>query len=286
MMTIGHRNALGKRLSRLTNVIFFIILLAYTAYTFLPMVWTLFLSFKSTTDILNNPYGLPKEIRFTNYETVFSIPNYFRYYLNSAFVVSLSIVILVVVGSMAAYYFGCFQFKGRSLLFTAIFAAFMIPQQATIVPLFELLKRYHLLNNHAGLILVYVASSLPLTIYILANYFAAIPRELPEAARIDGCSEWKLFWAIMFPLARPAIATIITFFFIQLWNEYLYAVVFIFKDSLRTLPLGLVHLYGEHFRDIGGLAAAFLLGLIPILLLYLFLSEQFIKGMVSGAVKG
>jgi raffinose/stachyose/melibiose transport system permease protein len=244
------------------------------------------MSFKPTTDILNNPYALPKEFRFANYNTILSNPNYFRYYLNSALVVGASIIILVVVGSMAAYYFGTFYFRGREVLFTAIFAAFMIPQQATIVPLFELLKGYHLLNNHAGLILVYVATSLPLSVYILANFFASIPRELAEAARIDGCSEWRLYWQVMFPIARPAVAAIVTFYFIQLWNEYLYAVVFIFKDSLRTLPIGLVHLRGEHFTDLGGLAAAFVMSMIPILVLYLFLSEQFIKGMTAGAMKG
>jgi len=275
-----------KRLLRPARLVFFVVLTLYSAYTFLPMVWTFFMSFKPTTDILNNPYALPTEFRFANYSTVLSNPNYFRYYLNSAIVVSVSIVILVVVGSMAAYYFGVFHFKGRELLFTAIFAAFMIPQQATIVPLFELLKSYHLLNHHAGLILVYVATSLPLSVYVLANFFASIPRELAEAARIDGCTEWRLYWQVMFPIARPAVATIITFYFIQLWNEYLYAVVFIFKDSLRTLPIGLVHLRGEHFTDLGGLAAAFVMSMIPILILYLFLSEQFIKGMTAGALKG
>lgn len=244
------------------------------------------MSFKATTDILNNPYALPKELRFANYNTILSNPNYFRYYLNSAIVVSASIIILVIFSSMAAYYFGTFYFRGREVLFTAIFAAFMIPQQATIVPLFELLKEYHLLNHHIGLILVYVATSLPLSIYILANFFASIPRELAEAARIDGCSEWRLYWQVMFPIARPAVATIVTFYFIQLWNEYLYAVVFIFKDSLRTLPIGLVHLRGEHFTDLGGLAAAFVMSMIPILVLYLFLSEHFIKGMTAGAMKG
>jgi ABC-type glycerol-3-phosphate transport system permease component len=290
MLSIKRREGiLSKSLKKQRNaaqVLFYLILLLYTAYTFLPMLWTFFLSFKPTSQILNNPYALPEAIRFTNYRTVFSNPDYVKYYMNSAIVVSLSIVILVIVGSMAAYYFGCFHFRGRALLFTAMFAAFMVPQQASLVPLFELLKGYHLLNSRAGLVLVYVATSLPLSIYVLSNYFAAIPYELAEAARIDGCSEWTLFWRVMFPIARPAVATVITFYFIQLWNEYLYAVVFIFKNSLRTLPTGLVHLRGEHFTDLGGLAAAFVMSMIPILVLYLLLSEHFIKGMTAGAVKG
>jgi ABC-type glycerol-3-phosphate transport system permease component len=244
------------------------------------------LSFKRTTAILNNPYALPEELRFTNYATALAVPGYFNYYVNSIVVVSVSVVVLVVVGSMAAYYFGRFHFRGRDLLFTAVFAAIMIPQQATLVPLFELLKRYHLLNKHAGLIIVYVATSLPLPIYILANYFATIPSELADAARMDGCSEWKLFWRIMFPIARPAVAAVVTFQTVRLWNEYFYAVVLIFDNSLRTLPLGLVHLKGEHWTDIGGLAAAFILGLLPILIVYLIMSEQFMKGMAAGAVKG
>jgi len=272
--------------SRAVKALFYTVLVLYTAFAVFPLLWALLLSFRNTTDILNDPYALPETLRFFNYARALAVPGYFSYYVNSIVVVSVSVIVLTVVGSMAAYYFGRFRFRGRELLFAAIFAAIMIPQQAMLLPLFELLKSLHLLNKHLGLICVYVATSLPLPIYILSNYFATIPSELSDAARMDGCSEWRLFWRIMFPMARPAVAAVVTFNTVRLWNEYLYAVVLIFRNSLRTLPLGLVHLKGEHHTNIGALAAAFVLGLLPLLAVYLVMSEQFMKGMAAGAVKG
>jgi ABC-type glycerol-3-phosphate transport system permease component len=155
-----------------------------------------------------------------------------------------------------------------------------------ILSLFQILIKYSLFNTLAGLILVYVATELPVTIYLLRAFFAQIPVELEEAARIDGCTDWSMFWRVMFPIARPAVATTMILNFIYFWNEFLYAVVFITKQEIRTLPLAVQFLVSDQYFDIGMLATGLMIATLPVLVMYLFLSEWFVKGMTAGAVKG
>jgi len=162
----------------------------------------------------------------------------------------------------------------------------MLPAQVTLIPLFQLLVQYKLINSLVGLGFVYVATQLPMAVYILRSFFASIPKEISEAARIDGASEWKIFWEVMFPITTPAISTILIVNFVFLWNEFLYAVIFIQDESKRTLPLGVMRFVGEAFEDLGHIAAGLVISIIPVLILYLIFSEKFIKGMSAGAVKG
>lgn len=187
---------------------------------------------------------------------------------------------------MAAYCFAKHPFKGSEFIFMLIFMSIMIPPQVLLIPLFQLLVNYRLINTLTGLGLVYVATQMPLTIYILRSFFAQIPNELAESARIDGCSEWGTFWKIMFPVAKPAISTILVVNFINLWNEFIYAVVFIQVEEMRTLPLGIMKFVGEAYEDLGRIATGLTISVIPVIILYTIFSESIIKGMTTGAIKG
>jgi multiple sugar transport system permease protein/raffinose/stachyose/melibiose transport system permease protein len=198
----------------------------------------------------------------------------------------MAILILILVASMGAYCFAKLPFWCSEVLFLIIFTSIMLPAQVTLIPLFQLLVQYKLINSLVGLGFVYVATQLPMAVYILRSFFASIPKEISEAARIDGASEWKIFWEVMFPITTPAISTILIVNFVFLWNEFLYAVIFIQDESKRTLPLGVMRFVGEAFEDLGHIAAGLVISIIPVLILYLIFSEKFIKGMSAGAVKG
>jgi len=198
------------------------------------------------------------------------------------------VVIVTLIGAMAGFAFGRrrYQFPLREPLFLLIFLSIMFPPQIMLLSLFQILVQYGLFNSLTGLVLVYVATELPLTIYLLRAFFAQIPTELEEAARIDGCSDWTMFWRVMFPMALPAVATTVILNFIYFWNEFLYAVVFITRQQIRTLPLAIQFLVSDQYQDIGMLATGLMIATLPVLVFYLFLSEWFVKGMTAGAIKG
>jgi raffinose/stachyose/melibiose transport system permease protein len=264
------------------------VLLGYTVWAVWPYVWTALMSLRTTEEILRDYYGLPIPAhwdKFAEAWTRFGFGNYLR---NSILVTLGSIVIVTAVGSMAAYAFGRprYAFRGREPLFGLIFISIMFPPQIMLLALFQLLAKYGLINTRLGLILTYAGAELPFTIYLLRAFFAQIPAEIEDAARVDGCGEWVVFSRIMIPIAWPALTTTIILNFILFWNEFTYAVVLITEQKARTLPLAVMFLQGETFVDVGMLATGMMISTIPVIVLYVFLSEWFVKGMTMGAVKG
>jgi multiple sugar transport system permease protein/raffinose/stachyose/melibiose transport system permease protein len=245
------------------------------------------MSFRRSHEIFANPYGPPIPFRLDNY--IYALESGFlNNIVNSALVVAPALLIVTVVTTMAAYVFGRprFAFPGRGLVFVAIFLSMFFPPQITVLSLFQLAVAYGLYNSLWALILVYPASAIAFNTYILRAFFAQIPTDIEDAARIDGCGDWQLFWRVMFPIARPAIATTVIFNFNGFWNEFLYALTLVTKPELATVPLASFRWMGENFLDVGGLAAGLVISMAPIVVLYLLLSEQFMRGMSAGAVKG
>jgi multiple sugar transport system permease protein/raffinose/stachyose/melibiose transport system permease protein len=262
--------------------------LLWTAFSAGPYLWTAAMSLRTTEEILQNHYGLPWPPHFDKFATAWTQMGYASFFRNSAIVSIASVVIVTIIGAMAAYAFARrrYAFPLREPLFLLIFLSVMFPPQIMLLALFQILVQYRLFNTLTGLILVYVATELPLTIYLLRAFFAQIPQELEEAARLDGCSDWACFWRVMFPMAVPAVATTVILNFIYFWNEFLYAVIFITQQPKRTLPLAIQFLVSDQFYDVGMLATGLMIATLPVLVLYLFLSEWFVKGMTAGAVKG
>ena len=263
-------------------------LAVYTAFSAGPYLWTAMMSLRTTDEIYRSHYGLPIPAHWGKYVTAWTEFGYATYFRNSAVVAVVSVLLVTVLGAMAGFGFGRrrYAFRLREPLFLLIFLSVMFPPQIMLLALFQILVQYRLFNSLIGLVLVYTVTELPLTIYLLRAFFAQIPTELEEAARIDGCGDWAMFWRVMLPIAMPAVATTVILTFIYFWNEFLYAVAFITQQKLRTLPLAIQFLVSDQYQDIGMLATGLMIATLPVLVLYLFLSEWFVKGMTAGAIKG
>jgi ABC-type glycerol-3-phosphate transport system permease component len=273
---------------RATRLLLLVPVLAYTVFSAGPYLWTASMSLRTTDEIYRSHYGLPVPAHWDKFPRAWTEFGYATYFRNSAIVAVASVLIVTVLGAMAGFAFARrrYAFPLREPLFLLIFLSIMFPPQIMLLSLFQILVQYRLFNSLSGLILVYVATELPLTIYLLRAFFAQIPTELEEAARIDGCSDWTTFWRVMFPMALPAVATTVILNFIYFWNEFLYAVVFITRQQIRTLPLAIQFLVSDQYQDIGMLATGLMIATLPVLVFYLFLSEWFVKGMTAGAIKG
>ncbi|MEO5700134.1 MAG: carbohydrate ABC transporter permease [Casimicrobiaceae bacterium] len=260
-------------------------LVGYTIFAAGPFVWVATMSLRTTSEITRAHYAWPDPAHWDKFPQAWFNSNYSVYFANSAITVITAVAILTVVGAMAAHCFARYRFRLNRLLYFVIFSAIIFPPQITILALFQTLVAVGLYNSLAGLTLVYVAIQLPLTIYILESFFARIPNDLFDAARIDGYSEWSIFWKVSLPIALPAIATTVILNTILLWNEFLYAVVLITDESKRTLPLGIQRFMGDQLEDVGMIATGLMIAIVPVILIYAFFSEKLIQGMTAGAVK-
>jgi ABC-type glycerol-3-phosphate transport system permease component len=243
------------------------------------------MSLRTTQEISADPYALPEVFHWWKYSEAWFNSNYETYFWNSTVVTVFSVGLLSLFGAMAAHCLARYRFPGNRLVFFLIFSSIILPPQITIIGLFQLLVNYGLYDTHAGLIMVYVAMQMPLTVYILEGFFARIPQDLFDAARMDGYSDFEIFWRITLPIGMPAIATTVILNTIYIWNEFLFAVVLLTDDNKRTLPLGIQRFMGDHLDDTGMLATGLMIAVIPIILAYIFFSEKMIKGMTAGAVK-
>jgi multiple sugar transport system permease protein/raffinose/stachyose/melibiose transport system permease protein len=262
-----------------------IVLSLYTAFSTGPFLWVGMMSLRTTSEISANPYGLPEHFHWDKFVTAWTTSNYGIYFWNSTAVVVTAVAVLTIIGSMAAHCLARCQFRGNRAIYFVIFSAIIFPPQITIISLFQVLVEYGLYNSRTGLTLVYVAAQLPLTMYILEGFFARLPQDLFEAAKIDGCSDFNIFWRLTLPVGLPAIATTVILNFIMLWNEFLYAVVLITEEEKRTLPLGIQKFMGDQLQDIGMISTGLMIAIIPVIVIYMLFSEKLIQGMTAGAVK-
>ncbi len=295
------------------------ILIGYLVAVVFPLVWVFYTSGKSTQQIYADPFGLPKVVTqpskesakplVENYRKAWTKMQFQDFFENSIKVVGISLALLLVLGSMGAYALARFDFAGRGVLYYLFIAGLIVPMQLILIPLFfqfsdmgDWLTRtfgglgksfggdlvFSLHDTHAGLILIYVAASLPFTVFVLTAFFKTLPEELREAALIDGASEWQVFKKVMMPLAKPGLVTVAIFNFLGLWNEYLFALVFINTTALKTLPLGLasISIQAQYKSDLGLLFAGLVIVMLPTLIVYILLQERLTKGITMGALKG
>ena len=272
--------------ARLTSrgALFFVLCL-YSLYSIGPFLWLAAMSLRTTTEINLDHYALPSVFHWNKFAEAWFNSSYSTYFWNSVVVVGISVALLTAIGSMAAYCLARFSFPGNRAILLIIFSTILLPPQITIISLFQVLVTYNLFNTLTGLILVYVGTQLPLTVYLLESFFRRMPRDLFDAAKVDGYGDFEIFWRIAVPIAIPSIVTTVIINLILLWNEFLYAVVLITDDAKRTLPLGVQKFMGDQFSDIGMIATGAMISILPIILLYIPFSEKIIRGMTAGAVK-
>ncbi len=251
-----------------------------------PFALMIFGSLKTETAFLANPVSPPATMDLGNYQFAWNEAHIPKFALNSLIVAAGTVLLTLVSGSLAAFALSLMRFHGRSWLYLAFVLLLTIPVQIYIIPLYVIIVRAHLSDSLAGLILPYTAGSLPLAIFLLKTYFDQLPSELVDAARLDGCSNRMILLKVVLPLSRPVLSTVTIFTFVQSWNEFFLALVFIHNPDLQTLPLGLqaffVNQYETQFPQ---LFATLALSIAPVVLVYLFLQKQFIAGLTAGAVK-
>ena len=268
-----------------TRSLVLIVLAGYTAFAAGPFAWVAVMSLRTTTEITADPYGLPFPAHWWKYPEAWFGSNYGTYFFNSVLITVFSVLVLSVLGAMAAHCLARYKFPGNRLVFFLIFSTIILPPQITIIGIFQILVSYGLYDTRFGLALVYIAIQMPLTVFILEGFFARLPQDLFDAARMDGYSDFEIFWKITLPIGLPAVSTTVILNMIFIWNEFLFAVVLLVDDEKRTLPLGIQRFMGDHLDDIGMLATGLMIAVIPIIVAYVFFSERMIQGMTAGAVK-
>ena len=252
-----------------------------------PVYWMFTFSLKSNEEIFGeNVVGLPKEWLWSNYTQALGTGNMPVYFKNSIIVAVATIVIVLFVALMATYALTRLVWKAKKHVNKFFMIGLTIPIHASIVPIFVTLSRLHLLNSYWALIIPYAAFALAMGILICTGFMNELPRELDEAACIDGCGVWGIFFKIIVPLMRPAVSTIGIYTFLQCWNELMFANVFISNSAFKTLPVGIQALSGQYTTAWGPIGAALVLATFPTLLVYVFLSKKIQDSFIAGAVKG
>ena len=263
-----------------------VVLMFWTFLVLFPL-WTMIVnSFKFKFDIYTDPFGLPKKWNFESYVSVITDGDFFLYFRNSLFVTLGSIFLVLLFGAMASYALVNWKHKASRFLYLFFIAGMMLPIKIGSIRLLQLIKGLGLLNTLWGLFPVYTAMGLPIAVFVLTEFIRQIPAELTEAAVIDGATRNKVFTIIILPLLRPALATVAIYNLIPFWNDLWFPLIFINQDAHKTLLLGVTRLFGQYMTDWSRILAVLTLSAIPVLVLYLTMSKNFIRGLTAGAVKG
>lgn len=253
------------------------------------MIYPLFVmvtsSFKTNAEIFSSPLSLPTHFSTANLEKVWTETNFVRYLANSVGITAASVALILLVSTLAGYAIARYRFRLSSLALMFFLSGMTVPLKLAIIPLFIQLDTLGLVDSYLGLVLVYVAMGIPSAVFIMTGFLRTLPRELEESARMDGASELRIMWSIMLPLARPALVIVAIQNAVPIWNDFFFPLVLITSDNLKTLPQGLTVFVGEFTTDWGVLFTGLTLAALPITLLYIVLSKQFISGITQGAVK-
>jgi raffinose/stachyose/melibiose transport system permease protein len=276
MRSIGERG---------TNVLIQLLLTLNAVIMIYPLVVMVFSAFKSNAELFGSPFAPPASLSLDNFWQVWSGTNFPQYMLNSVIVTGGAVAAILVCGTMAAYALARYRFRGNAILFMFFLSGLMVPLKLAVIPLFVQLDRFGLLDTRFGLVLVYVAMGLPSAVFILTGFLRTLPSELEQSARIDGANEARIMLAIMLPLARPAMVIAAIQNAVPIWNDFFFPLVFITTERLKTLPQGLTVFMGEYNTAWGVLFCGLALASLPVVLLYVLLSRQFIAGLTQGAIK-
>jgi ABC-type glycerol-3-phosphate transport system permease component len=261
------------------------IYLLLAALILYPIVWMIYSSFKANPDIFANVFALPSTLFLENYVTVFTKGAMGVYFRNSLLVSIVSVAGLLVFSSLAAYAFATFRFRGSTPLFMILLLGLMVPPQALIISGFKLMAILDLIDTYWALIFTYFGWT-SFGILVLRNFFQSVPRDIKDAARVDGAGHWAMFSQIMLPLARPSLSTIAIFYFMWVWNEFIYPLVYMQTPDKYTIPLGVLFFNGRYAVEWGLQMAALAIATIVPLLVYYAFQKQFIRGILAGALKG
>lgn len=263
------------------HIIFFIMVIG----VFYPLIWTLFNSLKGNQEFYINNFGFPKDIKWSNYVVAWE-RGIGTYYVNSLFVTLVSTVISTYLAALAAYGLSRFTFPGKKIIFYSVIGGLLISQQVATISLFELLKTIKIYDTYWAMILPYIAFRIPFSVFFMYPYFSRFPRELEEAAVIDGCNSWTVLMKIVLPISKPILASCAIMAVMFSWNEFIFALIFIESKSKYTIPIGLMAFKDALSTNWGPLLAGIVIATIPIIVFFIFLQKYFITGLTAGSTKG
>jgi N-acetylglucosamine transport system permease protein len=282
------RDRAPRRELGVVNVFSHGFLLVWAAMTTLPLLWVVISSFKSDNEILSDPWGLPSTLRFDNWARAWTEAHIGRYFLNSGVVVAGSLTLTMLLGALAAYVFARYEFPGRQIAYYLFVGGMMFPVFLALVPLFFVVKDVGLFATWTGLMLVYAAYSLPFTVFFLTAFFRTLPTSVAEAALIDGCGHFRLFFRVMLPMARPGLISVAIFNFLSQWNQFILPQVLLPGDeSKQVLAQGLTKLaVSQGYQgDFSGLFAGLTIAMLPVLAVYVAFQRQIQAGLTAGQLK-
>jgi raffinose/stachyose/melibiose transport system permease protein len=268
------------------NTIKWLFLVILLSAALLPLLWLFLSSLRTNLELQISPFGWPEKFQWVNYIKALKMANLPRLFLNSILTAASAVLLNITVTSLASFIFAREQFKGRDLLYTILITGILIPVIAFMVPYFTLITRIKLYNTLFALVLVYAAVNIPVSIFLITAFMKSIPRELEEAAIIDGCGFAKRFTRIMLPLSRSGLATAGTFCFIYSWNEFNMAMLLTSGIESRTIQLGIKFFTSQFITDYSSMYAAVIITIIPSVVIYMFFHDKIIGGLTVGAVKG
>lgn len=269
------------------SIIMYSLLFLWAAIQIFPIYWLLTFSLKGNSEIFGgNSLGLPKEWLWINYEKALVNGHVALYFMNSVIVTGATILITAGVSLMATYALTRMIFRLKKPMNAFYMLGLTVPIHSALLPVFIMLRSFKLVNSYAALIIPYVAFAIPMAVMIFVGFMSSVPRELEEAACLDGCSIYGVFFRIIVPLMKPAMATVAIFTFLQAWNELMFAVVFISDTKFKTLTVGIQSLAGQYTIDWGAIGAGLVVATIPTLIVYIFMSKKVQDSLIAGAIKG
>jgi len=268
------------------NIFSHLVMIIWCVIVLFP-IWVLIInSFKTRLTIYTNPFWIPSKWNFKNYVDVFNDGNFLQYFLNTFTVVIISLFFVLFFSVLASYAFANWKGKASGLLFFFIIAGMMLPIKIASIRLLEIIKSMGLLNTIWSLMPIYLAMGIPIGIFILTEFFRELPYELTEAGLLDGAGHMHILFRLLLPLVRPALSTVAIYNLIPFWNDLWFPLIFINDEKSKTLLLGVTRLFGQYQTDWSKVLAVLTLSAIPVLVMYLCMSKQFIAGVTAGAVKG
>ncbi|WP_336790185.1 carbohydrate ABC transporter permease [Paenibacillus sp. MMO-177] len=287
-MKLGGEAKSGSRIGmKVGYAVLYIVLIAVAVFQVYPLIWLLFFSLKNNQEVFNlSPFALPSPPHWNNYSKVWNAGNIDTYFLNSVWITVAATAATIVLGSLVTFAITRMKWKLSSLVLGLFMVAMMIPVHSTLIPLFSMFNKVHLIDNPLSLILSYVAFNMPITIMILLGFYVALPKEVEEAAIIDGASIHKVFFSIVFPMTSSVLATTGIINMIYNWNEFIFVNTFISSDKFKTLTVGVQNFIGQYTTDWGAIGATLMISILPILITFLFLSDRIVEGIAAGSVKG
>lgn len=272
--------------SRIAWVIATILAVFAAVVAIAPFIFMVMNSFKEKFEMLTKGvFTLPNKLDFTNYREVIE-GNFFSYFFNSVIVLVVSLVILLLISAFASYPLSRFKFKLNGFVYAVIVACMSIPVHITLIPIFKMSQSLHLYDSIWALIEPYVAMNIPISVFILTSFMQQIPKEIEEAATIDGCGKMRIFFSVILPMAKPGLSTLAIYNGVNMWNEFIFGYTLTQSQGNRTLPLAVWEFQGQYSMNTPMIMAVLTLTVLPMIILFIFAQDKLIKGMAAGAVKG